>query len=36
MLLYLINVHGREHERLFGSEAFYDLDLSGRREELPP
>src|SRR5215216_2070487 len=33
-MLYFNNSQGREHARIYGNDAFYDLDTSGRHSSL--
>jgi len=36
MLVYMNNLHGRDHEHIYGSGAFFDLDLTGRQAAMLP
>ena len=36
MPVYMINLNGRDHERIYGRQAFFDLDQFGRQASMLP
>jgi hypothetical protein len=36
MLVYMNNLHGRDHEGIYGAQAFFDLSHTGQQAEMAP